>query len=36
MVKTQVGVSIKIVMSDNAKDYCIHEFNSFSQKGYYS
>lgn len=32
MVKTQFGVSIKRVRSDNAKDYFNHEFNSFFQK----
>jgi hypothetical protein len=36
MVKTRFGVSIKIVMYDNVKDYFVHEFNSFCQKGYYS
>ena len=32
MVKTQFGVSIKRVRSDNAKDYFNHEFNSLCQK----
>jgi len=32
MVKTQFGVSIKRVRSDNAKDYFNHEFNTFCQK----
>jgi len=31
-VKTQIGVSIKRVRSNNAKDYFNHEFNSFCQK----